>query len=139
MSEVLIIGVGLVGATVGLFLGRFWRQLETPNTKILRRALEDSEEYYKTAIQRLKGRLKEYEQPEALQRYAAHMDGKTPEQMSIDLEGLLGSAGVTIPRWIRPFIGPISAWLKENPDKVQAVLQKFTQGGQGQSLNTDSL
>ena len=142
MYELAIIGACALGASIGLFLG-IWvaRKIGlTPAAKEFARALDANEEYFKTMIARFKGRLKEYEQPSELQRFASHASGQNPA----DLVGLLGSELANIkglPTWLRPFIPAIQSYIKENPETVQALISKFSQGfkGQGQDLNTDSL
>jgi len=135
---ILAIGVGSIGAIIGLFLGFFMakRMGLTPSAKELQRALDASEDYYKTMMGRFRGRLKEYEQPSELQRLSSRVEGESQEDMitafANELPNIRG-----LPRWVRPFIPAITGWLKENPEQVKALISKFT-GSQkkGEDLNT---
>ena len=130
MSLELFAGLSL-GASLGLVSGILVaRKLGlTPHAKELSKALDENESYYKTMLSRLKGRLKEYEQPSDLQRLAQSTNGaEDPVKM------LLGNLGNIqgIPKWIRPFIPGIQAYAAEHPEQVQELIQKFIkQGGRG--------
>lgn len=127
----------IAGACIGVSLGLVGgiivsRKLGlTPHAKELSKALDENETYYKTMLARLKGRLKEYEQPSDLQRLAQGTQGaEDPVTM------LLGNLGNIqgIPKWIRPFIPGIQAYAKEHPEEVTALIGKFMkQGGRGVS------
>ena len=142
MSEIVLpMAVGMLGATLGLLLGRFWQKLEAPSIKTLRLALEDSEQYYKSQIGRYKGRLKEYEQPSELQQMASNLQG-APEGdvISAFVSQIGGMRGV--PRWIRPFLPAIVGYVKENPQQVMALFKQaqsaFSKAGGTKELSSQS-
>jgi len=126
VSSIELVGVGSLGATLGLLVGIFIsrRMGLTPSARELKQALEANESYYKQMVSRFRGRLKEYEQPSELQRFAQNTQGVAPDNMiemlASELPNIRG-----LPRWLRPMIPGIQAYLKENPDQVTELVNKF--------------
>ena len=116
-----------IGATLGLISGLVVskRLGLTPSAKELSKALDANETYYRQTIQRFKGRLKEYEQPSELQRFAHQTKGVEPENMIAMLANELPNIR-GLPAWIRPLVPGIQEYLKENPEQVQELITKFT-------------
>ena len=115
-----------IGATLGLISGIIVSKKLglTPSAKELGKALEANESYYKQTIQRFKGRLKEYEQPSELQRFAHQTKGVEPENMIAMLANELPNIR-GLPAWIRPLVPGIQEYLKENPEQVTELVNKF--------------
>jgi hypothetical protein len=108
-----------------------------PSTREYKIAYEELEQRYKDMNSRWRGRIKEYEQPSELQQIAG--SGVAGEDLVTTVIANLGGMK-SIPAWIRPFIPAVQNWIKENPETVKTLIQRFTQGGgRGESLNTDSL
>jgi Na+/glutamate symporter len=141
MSEILAIGVGTFGASLGILAGIVLaRRLGlTPSAKELEHALDANEDYYKTYIGRLKGKMKEYEQPTELQQFAHAQQGVAPENLAAMLAAELPNVR-GIPRWLRPLLPGIIDYVKSNPDQVQTLVQKFiTQPRSGEAAQGESL
>lgn len=133
MLEIACIGVGALGASIGLLSGIFLAKKLgiSPTVGQLKQALEINEAYYKQIISRLKGRMKEYEQPTELQQIAQQAIGANPQDAISMLVANIGAIK-GIPRWLRPFIPAIQQYIAENPDKVMALINKFiNQYGKG--------
>jgi hypothetical protein len=140
MSEmILAVGCGSIGASLGFLLGIITKKFLSPKNIEYRQMLKENEEYHKTQLGRMRARLKEYEQPSELQRFANGVNGQDPK----DLVGLLANELPNLrglPKWVRPLIPGISSYLKENPDQVQALIAKFANKTGKESLSTqDSL
>jgi hypothetical protein len=73
---------------------------------------------------RLKRRIAEYEQPSELQNLAIQTRGVDPTNIISMLSNELPNIK-NIPRWLRPFIPALQSYVKENPEQVQALLEKF--------------
>lgn len=126
MSEILAVGTGLIGAATGLLTGLLLAKVIglRPEVRELQRALEANDYYYKQRIARLKGMMKEYEQPTELQQMAHQLQGANSQDMiSMLVQNLGGIKG--IPKWLRPFIPAIQNYILENPEKVQQLIKKF--------------
>lgn len=120
------VGLGLIGVCFGYLLGLFTKKWTNPRVSELQRALETNEDYHKTQMSRLKRRIAEYEQPPELQQMASALSGtdlSSPDAVSMLLSNIGGIKGV--PKWIRPFLPAIQGYIKENPQQVQELLQKF--------------
>lgn len=132
MSLELVAGA-CIGASLGLVSGMIISRHigMTPHAKELSKALEENESYYKTMVARLKGRMKDYEQPADLQRLAQSASSVQGEdQISMILNNLGNIKG--IPAYLRPFIPGVVAYAKEHPEQVQALIEKFIKkGGRG--------
>jgi hypothetical protein len=114
----------LSGASLGLILSNFVKN-QREDVKILRQALKDMEEYHKATIARLRGRIKEYEQPTELQQIAQIEN--IDDIIAVLSQNLAGIKG--IPRWLRPFLPAIQEYIKQNPEKVKEVIEKFMRSG----------
>jgi TusA-related sulfurtransferase len=143
MSEIALMSGACIGVSLGLISGIIIsRKIGlTPQAKELSHALEENETYYRTMINRFKGRLKEYEQPTDMQNLANKMSGLPEGDMIAMLSNNLGSIS-GIPKWIKPMIPGIQAYLKENPEQVKALVAKFISGGRkaaGEDSGGDTL
>lgn len=88
---------------------------------------------------RWRGRIKEYEQPSELQQIA-NSGAEGDDMVNMILQNIGGVK--SLPRWVRPFLPAIQSYIKENPDKVQAVIQRFVnqqKGGEESNNGDDQL
>jgi len=140
MNEIAVIGIGLFGAALGLITGLIVAKYVglQPETRELQRALAANDEYYKQRIARMRGMFKEYEQPTELQQMASQLQGAAPGDMvSMLIANLGGIKG--LPKWLRPFLPAIESYIKDNPEKVQALMQKFLSGNKQEASAEGSL
>ena len=130
---ILAVGTGMIGGTLGYVLGLLTKRFLSPSVKELNQTIEANDRWYKQTMGRMKSRFKEYEQPSELQQMAAGADGmEQGDLVSMVIQNIGGIK--SLPRWVRPFLPAIQSYIKENPDKVAALIKQFTnQGMRGQS------
>jgi len=139
MSEMFNILSGVcIGSVLGLIIG-VWMAKYTglsPSSRELKRALIENEEHSKTMQSRLKRRIAEFEQPPELQQMVQGLDLNSPDAVNMLINNLGSIKG--IPRWIRPFIPGIAGYVKEHPEQVKGILERFITPHKGEELG-DSL
>jgi hypothetical protein len=135
----LVAGAGSLGATLGYVLGLITKKFTSPTVQQLSRALAENDAWYKTQIGRLKSRLKEYEQPSELQQFAHKYaeEAQNPENLVQLLSNELGNIR-GLPRWLRPFIPAITSYIRENPEQVQMLIQKFLSPNRGPQQQSET-
>lgn len=122
----LVVGASLISVSIGYILGIVTKKFMNPSVKELEKQLQINDEFYKTQLGRLKRRAAEYEQPPDMMQLANQMQGmdlNSPDAINMLVNNLGSIKG--IPKWLRPAIPGIMAYVKENPQMVQALIQKF--------------
>jgi len=120
---ILAFGTGMLGVSFGYLFGLLTKRWLTPTVKTLQQALETERAYYQTIMGRMKRRIADYEQPPDLMRIA-HKNPSNPMEAITMFADNLGSIK-EIPKWLRPFIPAIQSYIKENPEQVAQVIEKF--------------
>lgn len=119
-------GIGAICLTIGYMLGIVTKRFLSPSVKELTNQLAMNEEYYKTQLGRLKRRAAEYEQPPDMMQLASQMQGmdlSSPDAINMLVNNLGSVKG--IPKWLRPVLPGIMSYVKENPEMVQQLVNKF--------------
>ena len=128
MSEYIFAGgIGCIGATIGFIIGMKYQRYLRPDARELEKALQYADENYKTMQSRLRNRLREYEQPAELIQTANQLstvDLSSPEAINMLIQQFGGMK--SLPRWLRPMIPAIASYVKENPEIVKQLVEKFT-------------
>jgi len=119
----LSLGTGMIGVSFGYLFGLLTKRWLTPTVKILQNALETERAYYQTILGRMKRRIADYEQPPDLMRIA-HKNPSNPLEVVTMFADNLGSIK-EIPKWLRPFIPAIQSYIKENPEQVSQLIERF--------------